>query len=383
MGKDALVTVRPSLEWLPMIVALGIFFLGLVVVVTKGRMYLSNVMITYLWFIALSAVISAMRNETEYTLVVESIGVGVLVFFPLFWIVIFNASPTLSLEWFLDLNAYLSLLVSVLGIYQFFLDQTLFGIVTTVYSVESHVTKRAVSIFGTPQTLGIYLALNVAYLITRRKDALTYTILFVDLLVMFLTGTQSVFVFFLIFLIVYVKGQDVRPWRIIVVAVAMLGVLCIGYSKSIQVQRMVGPMGILLGGRIHPVKVLIWGRYLEGAKGPMEFLLGHGVGTAERILYNRYQYGLDSAESYLLKLYYELGAIGVTWFASVYLVAIRNARRYNNKLVPILCGFLTNLAVVHAFAGTFISFYFSAVLVQCLTRYTGMRTSTNVSLSTD
>ena len=124
-------------------------------------------------------------------------------------------------------------------------------------------------------------------------------------------------------------------------------------------------------------RIDIWLRYLN-LDGPVEFLLGHGVGTADRIVFNTFQFGVDQPESFLLKLYYEIGLIGCALFSAVYFAAIKSAGRHNRKMVPIFYGFLTNLIFVPVFAGLPISFFFSAFLARYLTRHANERVPTGV-----
>lgn len=365
--KNAIAAKVPFFDYLSVSVAVLVAVFAAGAVMAKGRFRASFAVLSYLWFILSMAAVSILRGQgAEMTYQAAGIGTFTLLFFLVFWLLVFNMRPALTIDRLMKINIYLSAVIALLGLYQYFFDYTLFGMVTSVYGVvESNITRRAVSVFGSPQTLGIYLAVVVGYLITIPKTRLQWLILLVDMSVMFLSGNKAVFVFFVAFFATYAK-IDRRAWRNLLLVGCGLLLFSLALPDTVLVQRMLDPIRFVLTGQ-GDARVGIWMNVLDETQSVWQLLLGHGVGTAERLLFNRYQYGADSTESYVLKLYYEVGLVGLGWFLAVYLTAIKQAARMRENVRPIFWGFLTNLLFVPAFSGIFISFFFSAFIAKSLT----------------
>lgn len=358
MWKDALVAVHPVLLWLPMALAAACWLVAGASLVSGGQLRVAPVFLWYAGYVGVMTFNSLLIGR--FGAVPEAVAVGfvTLLFFLLFWTTLYNTAA-FDVYWFLDGMVGLSGIVALLAFYQFYVDHSLFGIVTTVYGQAApNVTRRAVSIFGTPQVLGIFMAICVAYMLARPKRKSWYLILPLDIVAMVLTGTKSISIFFAVFLVAYARRLRMRD-RILGGALLIL-LLVVGYQTVPLVHRVLEPIDFLIERR-GDARILIWLRYFN-ASDWFDVIFGHGVGTAERIAFNRLGYAMDSAESYLLKVYYELGITGVGLFLGTYLTAARALARSHRTLALLLYAFLTNLVVVHVYAGLFMSFFVSAIV---------------------
>lgn len=363
IGKDALVAFSKPLEWIPIILAVVFLFIMLANLVRLHRLAFNPVLGVYLGYVALSALMTAVWRTEPGAGPSIVVGTFTLGFFLVFWVAVYHASPGFSPRVFLRLNVPFAVVISILALYQFYIDPTLFGIVRTVYAeADSGVTKRAVSVFGTPQVLGIYLALMTGYLLTLPLNLRRASVLALIGAAMLMTGSKSVSVFFLVYFLV--AAWKLGPAKTILAGAILGAAAFFAAAKFALVARVFGPVGMLLQRR-GDARVYIWERYLD-IKGIGDLLIGHGVGSAERVAHDRFGFGMDSAESYVLKVFFEVGMIGLVLFVCVYATAIRVALRRDRVVALLLSGFATNLLVVHTFAGLFISFFVCALLAWCL-----------------
>lgn len=324
-----------------------------------ARLRLSLVLLLYFLLVSLYAVIGLMQSQPP---IISAIGWFVLIGFPVFWTIIYNLFPSVSVRWFLRLNVLVSTVVAALAIYQYFSNPTLWGMILSLYDgSDPTITKRAISLVSSPQALAIYLALSVSGLLVLPKTALSYGLIALHVFAMLLTGSKAIAAYFAAFLPMYAYVHRVRPVVIGIFAVVLV-LFYLMANDNVLVARVFQPV---LGqfSASESVRVGIWWNILAGADRPAALLLGHGLGSAERLTYNLFQYGVDSAESYLLKVLYEMGVAGIALFSMVYGLSWIRMSRLDPPLTPIFAGFLTNLAIVHAFSGLFVAFVFSAMLV--------------------
>ena len=283
----------------------------------------------------------------------------------LVWRAVFAAVPPSERREFGRRLVVLQLLLAVamaLGaFYQYFVDLTLLGInPSELYSGASRVgwsiTKRATSFIGSPQNLGAYcglaLALALTPVLSRRVQ------LFIAALV-FGAGALSgggAFVAFCLGIALVVAGS--RHFGVLaLVIVSAVGIFqaAPGLRERLKDSAVRDLLSVEPTERyeesyqphlIHETPGgYLWGRGLAMTDRLTEVVLGGHVPAAFK----------PGVESDLLKIFQELGGIGLAAFLTLYAVAWRRTRRLAASDVvasrAVLLGLATNLAFTPSFNG--------------------------------
>lgn len=254
--------------------------------------------------------------------------------------------------------------IALLAIYQFFVDPTIFGLVThpdyaNAELLDVTITRRATSLFGSPQNLAIYMgvACSLVFFVNYSK-----TIKSIQLSIfMFggiLSGSRAFVYFIIIFAVVNSfillksrrKRKGLGPIIIIVLFAAFICLF--QYLNRETADRIM--VLFRTGGSFE-----IWMSFVS-YKNWFAFLFGNGIGVTERLVGVLLGKWMPETESYLIKLYYEMGLLGLSSFLLIYLKAIYNClyeRSPNGKEnLAFLIAFLSNLIATPSFAGLTMSF---------------------------
>jgi hypothetical protein len=112
---------------------------------------------------------------------------------------------------------------------------------------------------------------------------------------------------------------------------------------------------------------LIWNSFLSYETNIVQFLFGHGIGIVSRgaqILGN-YSILNGSCESYVLRIYFEIGIIGLIFMLYIYLKSTVNLLKIPKYryLGLILVAQITNIATTPSFYSFVISFFYYGIIM--------------------
>jgi hypothetical protein len=221
--------------------------------------------------------------------------------------------------------------MAVFSIYQYFLNYELFVKPHSlygnaeVYEAQSHITRRSTSFIGSPQNLGFYLILifpltNVflrgKFLRLGSKAAI--------LLGGLLSGSATFGGGLVILAVLHELGRKRRRALVLIAMVLVFLFLLAGNPF----QRDEAYLNVLnMGIASH---LSYYEKYFQDLSAA-QFFFGHGLGYADRLtekyFVDRPDSGwLSSSESFLLRVYYELGAVGTILYATIIYFAIRILR---------------------------------------------------------
>ena len=275
---------------------------------------------------------------------------------------------------YVKLNVYLACVMSIIGIYQYFVDPSIMGLaINDIYGsaemMESgRVVRRVTSLMGSPQNYSLYIAVItslVAYLTVPTKNKIiVYTILISGGGV---SGSRAFVVFLLLVLLVNlfinstvnVKSFSKMVKRNILFALSS-GIIILFFNVELSnktVSRMFSFLSDWPALEIY--------KYHLGTINIPAFLLGKGLGVNERIVVNflgsRYYDSvgvyLHSYESYFLSIFMQLGIFGLILFSFAYIKSMIKAyKRLDGLYFSILVAILINLMFTPSFNGLAMSF---------------------------
>lgn len=305
----------------------------------------------------------------------------------IFWLITFSTlskgSENILFNKYVKIQLYLAVVTSALAIYQFFFDTTIFNLCVYKYYMKAEeyaqygITKRATALIGSPQNLGIYLALmcQSVFLVDFKlyKKVFLYVLFFWGGL---LSGSGTFIGVTLIFLFIYSfkkRSLALKFLRTFIVLVVIVLIFANFGSETPLIHDSPVDLGTDLryGNRLDSYNL----KAVFGVDSLMEILLGRGLGLSDQGVDRFLDYSgavLFNSESYLLKLFYEQGALAFVMFMLLYGKAMYSAYKSTYKhayvLFAILLSMLPNLLFTPSFAGFTMSFmlwpyiFFSLIL---------------------
>lgn len=292
---------------------------------------------------------------------------------------------------FVHANLAFAVLSAGFAVYQYFVDTSLFG--TTPDRAYSHIdpavftpfTQRATAFIGSPQNFGIYLAISAATLFwINVKPWLKISFVTIIVAAAFLAASKAFFAFFIAFFVGRILFLDNQKRAVSFIVCLLLGLLLLagavfgeqagqyildGFADLSENQLTFLDTVIsafkfaarLSSGLGHEYNFEGFIRF----RGPFELFYGNGLGLTDRVV--EVIMGRDAvenwvlgSESYILKILYEIGLIGLAIFCSLFFMAFRQTRKAAGNsfpcYFPVLCGVMANLLVTPSFTGLTMSF---------------------------
>lgn len=311
-------------------------------------------LLAYFISILVMVVVHAIMLHGEMMIVSAAL---IYIFVPAYWFVYFCKYDDNYLTDVIGLSIPIVYVIGFLGVVQFFYSPTLFGLIemksnslewanNTTFDVYS-AFFRASSTLGSPQVYGLFMALCIVLIHSRTGK--TSILACLGLAFLFFSGLLSGNKSFVAVLFVHFS------WRIVArrghmlrnAIISLLAFIALAYG----VGRAVEYVPIL--ERFASIEQVVEQEEGDSRLGKYRFiisntnpLVGNGLGT----LTNRSAPGIRAAESYILKMYYEVGAFVVAIFIVILLAAYLNASRSEisgAKELIVLMFF--SMIIVHAF----------------------------------
>ncbi|GIU46707.1 hypothetical protein TUM3794_39740 [Shewanella colwelliana] len=258
------------------------------------------------------------------------------------------------------------------GIVQFYISPNLFGLISSrVYdgTLEYDVTKRAVSILSSPQSLSIYLAFCLTIVRYLSVDFLLKIFVFVVIFICgVLSGSKAFFVFLLAYMLLSTSLKNVT---FVILVLLSLILFSFYYRTGIDTfDRVLDlPVKLMELGNYGTFK--IWKDFILFPSSMLELFFGRGIGvmsTASQTI-NNYQTLGGSTESFLIQLYFELGLVGLFLFILMfsyaplkYIFLKSNSRSFAISIISLF----SNMAFSPAFFGFTTSCLFFFAFSICL-----------------
>lgn len=282
---------------------------------------------------------------------------------------------TLLFQSYIKCLIVIGVLTSVFALYQFFVDPTLFGINPhRMYGdpemLKTGITRRATSYIGSPQNLGLFMAVLFGFAsLTKFKRAFTYLIQLLFVLGGLVSGSAA----FAAYLFGFLSGYIISRFRSIISGIAFgLLIIMVTCSFSSQVKIDHAVVNVFKMDIYNHIPYYIPFLSYESLQ---NLIFGRGLGMCDRlieVLTNKAPptIWMPGVESYILKIYYEMGAIGVLGLAILYGKALLNSFRVKTKtgnlLFASLLGLSTNLLGTPSFTGLTMSFLLWPVVIYAL-----------------
>lgn len=322
-----------------------------------------------LWLVPfiLSGFISFMIMAYLNTLYIGIIGFLTTFLYLAFWAFIFSsindAGRTKLFISYIKFHMLMAIGVTLLAVYQFFVDPTIFGIIThSVYAdadlLDVQVTRRATSVFGSPQNLAIYMGIVSALVFFIDYKKLTkFSLLIIFMIGGILSGSRAFVYFIFLFAFIQVilnfkerKKKFSEP--VIILIIFFLLIACFQNLNQETADRIM--VLFRTGGSFE-----IWTKYIYH-NSVFELLFGRGLGVTERLVGVLTGNWMPETESFILKIYYEMGIIGLISLLIIYLKSMYNAITgkcpYDKVIFSFLLSFISNLIATPSFGGLTMSF---------------------------
>jgi hypothetical protein len=335
-----------------------------------------------LWIVPflIFSIISAFQVALNFSFMAGVISITGLIFYGTMWLFVLTAlvgkgKESKCFEKYLTLLLWLGIINAIFAIYQYHFDASIFGLSShSKYgNIEllslGKITRRAGSLIGSPQNLSLLLGITSCLIIVKKMKIIRKAILF--LLVIYagiITVSAAYFAFLITFLLSWFAYTSRNKKKI---GLTVL-LFCISIGSIISMQKVSNLNNRLIGG------LYIADMWTENA-GRSEriykyigffkfddlstFLFGNGAGTTDRLMevYGE-KYGINlsesfvaGGESYITKLYFEIGIIGLSLFCFPYFIAILNSYsnpgRLNQFFFAFLLATFINLLFTPSFTG--------------------------------
>lgn len=301
----------------------------------------------YLMFLVIFTFITTILHQENAEIILISSYIYILPV--LFWFLYFNTHQTYDFfNLILSLKIHV-LIISVLGLIQYYISPDLFGIISStsnniMWAVENEEYRsffRSTSILGSPQVYGAFLSLYILLFIFANKDKNNKInkkdILY--LVFLFIAGAHSANKSFFAVLIIYFLYIFSKK-KYFFQALFLIGIIITftyQYLSSIPfLQRIFFNNEII---QSESLRVEIWENAILNAK-----IIGDGPGSWSNSSFNM---GNQVVESYFLQILAELGFITFILFGIIMVTNLIRIRKTNLFLSCVACLFI--MFIVHVY----------------------------------
>lgn len=312
-------------------------------------------------------------NIFEYGFLSSFVGYGSIYMYLIAWVFflsnIDNEKITQSSNTFTKWVISFGIINALLGVYQFFFDPSIFGLVThRIYGNEDilsagNVTRRAIGFLGSPQNFSLYMGISWLLVIrgeaTFKNKALKSAILLIGGI---LSGSRAFSLFIIslccvVFLRIISRYNRINIEKILKYSIVFIifVIAAASYLVNSSILNDSTVSRLFSFNRWAALEVFI--KSFDSFN-LFSFLFGKGLmyGTV-----NIEQSGiiLDYSlfESYIISLYHRVGAVQVIVFMYIYIKSlIKTFEAGDFVLLSALLAILVNVCVTPAFAGLQMSF---------------------------
>ena len=348
------VLVKIGISYVYIALMLALIFIVLAFGIKKNKTKRYSAHFAYIVLLTALASIHIVFLNTDYSAIIS---LGLYLSPIICWILVFSRYGYHEFERIFKKTYNLSLVVSVLGIIQYFFSPGLFGFIPTnsmaiQWAVDRSFSEyavffRATSTLGSPQVFGLYCALQL--IIANRFKYLfnpnSYWFGFAVLLVGgALSGNKSFFVIFIgyfLLLNLHKAFNSIKAiFAIILLSITVVSSSLFLLDKVPMLERVFSLESIAeQEGRDSRMS-----RY-EYILDNTDVLQGNGMGAITNKRHNE----LRAAESYIFKVYYEAGIFGLLGLLGILTSSViaSSLRSYSDFLIVLFI--LVSMMVVHAF----------------------------------
>jgi hypothetical protein len=310
--------------------------------------------LTYVSAIFLSVMPGFFLFEVDFSVVIAAF---IYILAPTYWVIYFSRFGLTYFQKIVDFSIVLAFFVGALGIVQYFFSPTLFGWLeinnrALEWAADKEFSSysvwfRVFSLLGSPQVYGLFIALYVVvfYLMSRYGALVKFAGLCFLMFAGLLSGNKS-FVLIFVAMMVFVGAKYMKRSAVaIMLTVAMVSALVVNAQKVIETLPVLE--------RIMSLEQALTQEQDDSRLGRYKYILDHTnplVGNGLGSLTNRSAEGIRAAESYFLKIYYEVGVIPLLLFVIFLIDAAARARihrKYDTMAMIVLISL--SMVVVHAF----------------------------------
>ncbi|MFT4906443.1 MAG: hypothetical protein ACI978_000508 [Oleispira sp.] len=254
-------------------------------------------------------------------------------------------------------SIFYSSLVGYIGVFQFLVEPTLFGLIPLksnafIWAADKSFDEyssffRATSVLGSPQVFGLFCAINL--ILTLRYKTYVSKMLFYFGVVGLgiggaLSGNKTFFLIVILYVSIIYYKLLFTHYKFFLSFVGFIFIFLIAYQDIVEklpmIERVFSVSAILKQeqsvGRLD--------RYIYIVKNANLFF-GEGLG----VITNQSTDGLQAAESYFLKIYYEAGAFMMLMFLYICFLSYRKAKYHDTRDSLIIALTVLGMVVVHAF----------------------------------
>lgn len=319
----------------------------------------NNAVLPYVYIVVVLTLFHLILSAKPF---VTLMGAGTYLMCILYWFTYFKHSDGTYFEDIIKALRIHVIVVGLLGIVQYFLSPTLWGVIIPSdegmmewaangdYS-EYSLYFRSSSILTSPQNFGLFMALMFALIFDRsNKDWIDYSTIIISVTSGAFSGGKSFYLIVFLFLLFYfLKSKNPRvKIGTIIFAISLVFVIVKWgedfhfISRILDFDKMVGDEK---DGRLS-----VYSYFLRDLQ-----LFGAGPGVIQNLAGNNLTGRV--AESYLVQMIYELGPLAIICFISFYVLSFFRYKQ-NRKILFFM---LLSMGYVHCFNG-FIFFFFWAFL---------------------
>lgn len=313
-----------------------------------------------LWIYVLSIVMMILPHSLVFGNTVNTIiSALIYILIPIYWVVYFCKFNHKYLDNLIDLSIPAIYIVSILGILQYFFSPDLFGLLEknsnqlewaskTTFEVYKHYF-RATSTLGSPQVYGLLIAFYIVLIHFRTENKNKYT--WLGLLILLFSGLLSANKSFIAVLIGYFILTTLLSSKVkhlvLRMVLAFLLLIVLNYGANIvhdymPISERFSTYEKLTGSYQYNKMWDIYSTIFSEANP----IFGNGLGSLRQGNIS----SITAAESYFLKIYYELGFIVLAFFFIFLMNSYYIAYRSNFYGLPILILLIIlSMFLVHAF----------------------------------
>ncbi len=294
----------------------------------------------------------------------------------IFWLLTFNNIRRDNIIEIIDLfirtSIILALISSILGIYQYFFDASIFGFAThSIYGSNEllnsgRYVRRATALLGSPQNYSLYLGITSYFVFLKLSKSNFYKVAFVILLIGgILSGsrTYTLMVFMCIGLHVLIQSINRIKVSIVIIVLFCIIIIFIGlifFSDNISDNLTMSRLFTFF--KSWPALEIIVSSIKDIDY--VEFLFGNGLGYRERLVAQFLSIQYESVESFIISLFLQTGLLFLIFFMYIYITSISKyikSKTYSGSIL--LITLITNLLVTPTFNGLAMSFIVWPIII--------------------
>lgn len=354
------------------IISIFTIMLNMIYLLKNGVKIKFKVIYIYIFILVLLTIISVNRTG----LIESIIGLISLLVNMLLWVLILNNDDNTIIKCFFKMNVIFAAISSILGIYQYFIDSTIFGLAThSLYASNEvmnsgKVLRRITSLMGSPQNFSLYIAICTGFTMqVVNNKTLKYLIIILLSIAGMLSGSRAYSLTIMI-TVIFFMGLKMFHYRKIKRS-TFLNIIFIAPLVTILILGVFLKSNIINNNTVSRIfnffsdwpALQVFISNFKNLSG-LDYFLGKGIGYNERLVSVLLGTEYKSVESFLLGILMQGGLILLGVFLLIYLNSIIKSFKFKNYFqVSILISLLVNMMVTPSFGGLTMSFIIWPIII--------------------